>query len=76
MTRPVAQLRMGFPATMAGSGQSMSLRSTTLAEDSAALPMETPFGVWLPQVTILDCRRLEQAVQALVDRHISVVRIM
>jgi len=50
---------------MAGSGQSMSLRSTTLAEDPAALPMETPFGVWLPQVTILDCRRLEQAVQAL-----------
>lgn len=65
MTRPVAQLRMGFPATMAGSSQSMSLRSTTLAEDSAGLPMETPFGVWLPQVTILDCRRLEQAVQAL-----------
>ena len=26
--------------------------------------METPFGVWLPQITILECQRLDQAMQA------------
>ena len=70
MTRPEAQLQMGFAATMAGSGQCMSLRLRTLAEDSAGLLMEMPFGVWLPQVTILDCRRLERVVQPCGrDRH-------
>ena len=26
--------------------------------------METPFGVWLPQVSILRCRRFEDAITA------------
>lgn len=53
----------------------MGLQATKLSADSAALPMETPFGVWLPQITILECHRLDQAMQAVevVSAHHCVV---
>lgn len=40
--------------------------------------METPFGVWLPQVTIVRCRRLEEAqlaVEAVRSRHCVVLQL-
>lgn len=40
--------------------------------------METPFGLWLPQVTILECRRLAQAqkaVEAVRARHCVVLQL-
>ena len=40
--------------------------------------METPFGVWLPQVTIARCQRLEQcqqAVEAVRSRHCVVLQL-
>ncbi len=40
--------------------------------------METPFGVWLPQVTIVRCQRLdqsEQAVEAVRSRHCVVLQL-
>jgi len=40
--------------------------------------METAFGVWLPQLTIHRCRRMEDAaqiVQAVRDRHCVVVQV-
>jgi len=40
--------------------------------------METPFGVWLPQVTIVRCRRLadaQLAVEAIRERHCVVLQL-
>lgn len=40
--------------------------------------MQTPFGVWLPQVTIVRCRRLEQgqeAIDAVRSRHCVVLQL-
>ena len=40
--------------------------------------METPFGVWLPQVTIVGCRRLadaQLAVEAVRARHCVVLQL-
>jgi cell division inhibitor SepF len=40
--------------------------------------MDTPFGVWLPQVTILHCQRLEQVqtvIDALRERHCVVLQL-
>ena len=40
--------------------------------------MDSPFGIWIPQITILRCQRLEdarEAVEAIRSRHCVMVQV-